>query len=134
MIAGIGCDLSAIDRWNNEAMRNRIMLRWFDPRERDYVNGRGKMAGASAAGIFAAKEALAKALGCGIGPVRLEEIAVLHTPQGAPCYELRGDTLALCRQMGIRRLHLSISHDGGQAMAFCVAEKDPCKEEPCPDL
>ena len=62
MIAGIGCDLSAIDRWNNEAMRNRIMLRWFDPRERDYVNGRGKMAGASAAGIFAAKEALAKAL------------------------------------------------------------------------
>ena len=134
MISGIGCDLSAIARWDDEEMRSRIMTRWFDPRERDYVAGRGKMAAASAAGIFAAKEALAKALGCGIGPVRLEEVAVLHTPQGAPYYELRGASLALCREMGIRRLHLSISHDGGQAMAFCVAEKDPSKEEPCPDL
>ncbi len=130
MILGVGCDLSAIARWEDAAFREKLVRRWFDPREAEYIAGRGRMAASSAAGIFATKEALAKALGCGIGPIRMEEICVLHTPRGAPRYVLKGGALALCRGMGVRRLHLSISHDGGMAMAFCVAEGE-AKEEAC---
>ena len=133
MIYGIGCDLSQIARWEDETLRLRLTDRFFAPEERAYIASRGRVAAASAAGIFAAKEALSKALRCGIGPARPEEIVVLHTASGAPYLELRGETLALSRRLGVGRFHLSISHDGGVAMALCVAETvGPEKEEPCP--
>ena len=131
MIAGIGCDVSGIGRWENDQTRERLMDRWFCPEETAYVRSRGKAAAQSAAGIFCAKEALAKALGTGFSASVLpQDVCVLHTPSGAPFYRLSGAAARTAESLGIRRFHLSVTHDGGIAAAFCVAEKG--SEESCP--
>ena len=77
----------------------------------------------SLSGIYAAKEAFAKAMGTGIAKgVNLHEIEVRHTELGAPFYELSGSTLEVFKSKGFSKAHLSISHDAGMAVAFCVCE------------
>ncbi len=122
MIVGIGCDLSGISRWEDETARDRLLDRWFCPEEREYVRSRGRAAAQSAAGIFCAKEALAKALGTGFSSVSPLDICVTHTPGGAPCFRLSGSAALAAERIGARRFHLSITHDAGVAAAFCVAE------------
>lgn len=123
MIAGVGVDLCGIARMEKHAADERFLRRFFSEEERAYVAGKGASAAQSLAGIFAAKEALTKALGTGIVG-SLADICVLHDDHGAPYYELRGDYLRLAGERGIVRVHLSISHDGGIAAAFAVAEKE----------
>ncbi|MBR6706352.1 MAG: holo-ACP synthase [Clostridia bacterium] len=132
MITGIGCDLSEIGRWEDDDARLRLTGRWFCPEEREYILARGKAAAQSAAGIFCAKEALVKALGTGFPHVSPLDVCVLHTPGGAPYYRLSGTAAAQAERAGAGRFHLSISHDGGIAAAFCVAETAQTKEDPCP--
>lgn len=76
---------------------------------------------ASAAANFAAKEAFLKAAGTGIGGLPLAEIQVLREKSGAPYYALSGAAAAWAAERGAV-LHLSLSHDGGFALAFAVAE------------
>ena len=123
MIAGVGVDLCGIARMEKHAADERFLRRFFSEEERAYVAGKGASAAQSLAGIFAAKEALTKALGTGIVG-SLADICVLHDDHGAPYYELRGDYLRLAGERGIVRVHLSISHDGGIAAAFAVVEKE----------
>lgn len=123
MIVGVGVDLCGIARMEKHAADERFLRRFFSEEERAYVAGKGASAAQSLAGIFAAKEALTKALGTGIVG-SLADICVLHDDHGAPYYELRGDYLRLAGERGIVRVHLSISHDGGIAAAFAVAEKE----------
>ena len=132
MITGIGCDLSEISRWEDDDARDRLTRRWFCPEEREYIRARGKAAPQSAAGIFCAKEALVKALGSGFSAVSPLDVCVLHTSEGAPYYRLSGTAKARAERVGAERFHLSVSHDGGVAAAFCVAETAPTKEDPCP--
>ncbi len=122
MIVGIGCDLSGISRWEDGDTLIRLIDRWFCPEERDYILSRGAAAAQSAAGIFCAKEALAKALGTGFRSAAPQEICVLHTEGGQPYYRLSGTAARTAGDLGARHLHLSITHDGGMAAAFCVAE------------
>ncbi|MBQ8137357.1 MAG: holo-ACP synthase [Clostridia bacterium] len=123
MIIGIGCDLSSTERWEDEDMRERLMNRYYSIEEAEYVRSRGRPAKDSAAGIFAAKEAFVKALGTGFIGIPLAEIGVTHDALGAPKYSLTGKAAEAFRQSGADRCHLSISHDGGMAMAFCILEK-----------
>ena len=123
MIAGVGVDLCGIARMEKHAADERFLRRFLSEEERAYIAGKGASAAQSLAGIFAAKEALTKALGTGIVG-SLADICVLHDDHGAPYYELRGDYLRLAGERGIVRVHLSISHDGGIAAAFAVAEKE----------
>ncbi len=124
MIAGVGIDLCGIRRMEKLLQDGRFLARFFSAEEQEYIRGRGKAAAQSMAGIFAAKEALAKALGCGLSGGELAEIAVLHDDAGAPYYDLRGAYARLAAEKGVCRLHLSISHEGGMAAAVCAAEKD----------
>ncbi|HUR50748.1 MAG TPA: holo-ACP synthase [Mycobacteriales bacterium] len=74
----------------------------------------------SLAARFAAKEAVAKVLGApGLAWVEAE---VVRLESGAPTLVLHGDALAHAQAMGIERWHLSLTHDGGFATAFVVAE------------
>ena len=127
MIAGVGVDLCGIARMEKHAADERFLRRFFSEEERAYVAGKGASGQvcniAYGGGIFAAKEALTKALGTGIVG-SLADICVLHDDHGAPYYELRGDYLRLAGERGIVRVHLSISHDGGIAAAFAVVEKE----------
>ena len=122
MIVGIGTDICSIERFEDEEKRNALMARFYTEAEQAYVNGRGKSAASSAAAVFAAKEACAKALGTGFGGFGPSEIEVLHDEKGRPHYRLTGEAAQLARRKGVDRLHLSLSHDGGQAVAFAVLE------------
>lgn len=75
----------------------------------------------SVAGIFASKEAFGKAMGTGISQgVNLREIEIIYDDFGAPSYVLHGETLTTFKARGYSDAKLSISHDGGFAIAFCV--------------
>ena len=125
MIAGVGLDLCEIARMEKLLRDDRFLSRFFSDEEQAYIREKKNSAPQSMAGIFAAKEALAKALGKGLGGGALRDIRVLHDAQGAPYYDLQGDWLQLAKEKSVSHLHLSISHDGGTAAAVCVAEKAP---------
>ena len=73
------------------------------------------------AGRFAAKEALVKAFGGSLG-MHWHDVRVSKDEQGKPEISLFDATASLAAQKGIAKLHLSISHDGGMATAFVIAE------------
>ena len=75
------------------------------------------------AGRWAAKEAAVKALGCGfslgIGPRHIE---ILPTPTGKPELRFTGPALERARQLGVRHIHVSITHERTTAAAVVVLE------------
>jgi holo-[acyl-carrier protein] synthase len=122
MILGIGVDLTPVDRMARAMAKHdgRLEERLFTPAERAYCRARAEAAQHFAA-RFAAKEAVLKALGVPDG-LRWHELEVVNAPDGAPRLELHGAAAAAARARGVARLHLSLTHAGGQAMAFVVAE------------
>jgi holo-[acyl-carrier protein] synthase len=75
----------------------------------------------SLAARFAAKEALAKALGAP-GTLQWHDAVVVTEESGRPVLRVTGTVAAAAAAQGIRAWHLSLSHDGGIATAFVVAE------------
>ena len=123
MIIGVGMDLCEISRMEKLLSDGRFLARFFSAEEQAYIQSKGKSAAQSMAGIFAAKEALAKALGTGIVSGELADICVLHDEHGAPYYDLRGSYAEIAKARQINALFLSISHESGMAAAMCVAER-----------
>lgn len=122
MIAGIGVDAVRIDRLQTSLARPAFVQKVFGPQERALLENTAPSRRAErAAGCWAAKEAFLKAAGRGIGGFALAEIQVLRRPSGAPYYQLSGGAQAWAEENRLL-LHLSISHDGGMAIAFAVAE------------
>ena len=76
---------------------------------------------ASLAGRFAAKEAVAKALGTGIGEVGWQEIEILGDEQNAPLLKLTGAAMKKSEELGLVTWSVSISHSMSHAVAFVVA-------------
>ncbi|BBH16837.1 holo-[acyl-carrier-protein] synthase [Nocardioides baekrokdamisoli] len=112
MIRGIGVDLVDVARFEAALSRTPALLeRAFTPAERDLPL-------ASLAARFAAKEALAKALGV---PAGLSWHEAEVTSGGAPIFVLTG---AVAAAVGAGRVHLSLSHDAGLAAAHVLVE-DP---------
>jgi len=75
----------------------------------------------SLAGRFAVKEAVAKALGCGIGDVTWKEIEVLMDEQNAPILHLHGNAKQKSSELGLTAWSVSVSHSQSHALAFVVA-------------
>lgn len=121
MIVGIGFDVAEIARVQRALKRApALMDRLFAPGERDLTVS-------SLAGRFAAKEAIAKALGAPPGLVWTD--AVIEVGEfGRPFFQVTGTVAARMAQLGITDLHLTISHDGGLATAMVVAER---RDETC---
>ena len=124
MICGIRVDLCGIPRMKRLLEDSRFLERYFAQEEREYIQDRGRMAAASMAGIYAAKEALVKALGTGFFSTHLEEICVLHDHLGQPYFDLRGEMAMHVSQMNITAIRLSITHEENMAAAFVTAERD----------
>ena len=114
-----GIDLVEIDRFAQALHRHgeRLMARLFTPREQAECRGRVP----SLAARFAAKEAVAKALGSGIGAIRWVDIEVLTDAAGAPHLHLQGEAARLAADLGLREWALSLSHSRGYAVAVVVA-------------
>jgi holo-[acyl-carrier protein] synthase len=122
MIVGIGVDLTPVSRLERamHAHPERLEARLFTDGERAYCRARAKAAQHFAA-RFAAKEALLKALGVPEG-LRWHELEVVNDGDGAPSFRLSGNAAAAATRLGVRKLHLSITHADDSAMAFVVAE------------
>jgi holo-[acyl-carrier protein] synthase len=114
-----GIDLVKVERFRelNPQILERFFARVFTQDERGYIAGSFERA----AGIFAAKEALVKALGCGIGPVSWQEIAIRYEDTGRPLPELTGKAKAAEKALGIVEWSVSISHTRNSAVAMAVA-------------
>lgn len=117
---GIGVDLCAVSRIERAIQKAHFLNRVFTEAERAYLQGRGRGAGESAAAMFAAKEAVAKALGTGFAGFGFADVEILAEENGRPTARLTGGALNALPQPA--RIHLSISHDGGLALAFAVIE------------
>jgi holo-[acyl-carrier protein] synthase len=116
VIVGVGIDVVDIQRFELALERTPGMsARLFTEHE---LASTGV---ASLAARFAAKEAVAKALGAP-GNLRWTDAEVVTEESGRPVLRLTGDVADLASALGIRSWHLSLSHDGGIAAAFVVAE------------
>ena len=115
MILGVGIDVVDIVRFGETLERTPAMRdRLFTPAERERPL-------ASLAARFAAKEALAKALGAPTGMHWLDA-EVVNAPSGDPRLDLRGSVLARANDLGVQHVHVSLSHDAGIASAVVVLE------------
>lgn len=123
LIVGVGVDVVDIVRLTDAMARTpALVARLLTPGERG-------LSGASRAARVAAKEAVGKALGRP-GDFSWQDVTVERTADGRPYLVLRGATLECARALGVVRLHLSLSHDGGVATAVVVAERDPRADAP----
>jgi holo-[acyl-carrier protein] synthase len=97
--------------------RDRFFNRFFTPQELIEAEGRTP----ALAARFAAKEAVAKALGCGIGDVGWKDIEVLRDERRRPAVRLHGAARAQAEALGLRQWSLSLSHTHEHAIALVVA-------------
>lgn len=114
-----GVDLVDITRIREaiELHGERFMNRIFTEIEKRECDGRVE----SFAARFAAKEAAAKALGCGIGEVRWLDIEVRGDENHAPHLYLHGGGEKRAKELGLIEWSVSLSHTESQAIAFVVA-------------
>jgi holo-[acyl-carrier protein] synthase len=116
MIVGIGVDLADISRVEQALDRTpALAARLFAESERARPVR-------SLAACFAAKEAVAKALGAPPGLLWTDAV-VEHDEQGKPVLQISGTVAAAAASLGITTWHLSISHDAGLSIAVVVAER-----------
>jgi holo-[acyl-carrier protein] synthase len=123
MIVGVGIDVVPVERFA-EALRRTPSLaaRLFTVDEQVTDTG-GKRTAESLAARFAAKEALAKALGAP-GGMLWTDAEVITDPYGRPHLVVRGTVAARAAELGVTRWHVSLSHDGGIASATVISEGD----------
>jgi holo-[acyl-carrier protein] synthase len=117
-----GVDLVEVDRIKRviEEHDERFLKRVFTSQELDQAGNNL----ASLAARFAAKEAVAKALGTGIGAVAWQEIEILRGPEREPVLCLHGAARDLARALDLKHWSISLSHTHEHAVAFVVAMGD----------
>lgn len=120
VILGTGLDLCDIARMAKAIEKPHFVERVYTQRERARIDGASEhRRGEIAAGVFAAKEAVAKALGTGFDGFGPADIEITPDENGRPVCTLRGGALA---RAGDGRMHVSITHEGGMAAATAILE------------
>jgi holo-[acyl-carrier protein] synthase len=122
-VVGLGTDLVEIDRFRL-AMERRARLpeRLFSDDERAYAFRYNDPVPRFAV-RFAAKEAVMKALGVGLGAFKLRDVEVLRKRGGAPVVGLHGKAVVLADERGVTGWHLSLTHSDLMAMAVAIATR-----------
>jgi holo-[acyl-carrier protein] synthase len=118
-----GVDVVEIERFErlNPEIKPRFLKRVFTPQELATSNG----SSASLAGRFAVKEAVAKALQTGIGPVSWQDIETLEGESGEPLLALHGEAALLAEKLELHHWSISISHTNTIAVAVAIAMSEP---------
>jgi holo-[acyl-carrier protein] synthase len=115
VIIGVGIDVVDVERFGQTLERTpSLRERLFTEAERELVLN-------SLAARFAAKEALAKALGAPVG-LHWRDAEVHRGADGRPQLEMYGTVAARAGELGVRSTHVSLSHDAGIASAVVVLE------------
>jgi holo-[acyl-carrier protein] synthase len=115
MIVGVGIDVVDVERFGQTLERTPGLLdRLFTEEERSLPLN-------SLAARFAAKEALAKALGAPVG-LQWQDATVRRGDDGRPHLQVTGTVAARAEALGVHAMHISLSHDAGIASAVVVTE------------
>ncbi len=121
---GVGLDVVDVARFGEVlARRPRLVERLFTDLERRDARGRSDRLAAR----FAAKEAVLKALGRGVGAAPWRAIEVVREPSGAPRVVLHDGARALARAAGVTTWHVSLTHSATTAGAIVVASDDDAR-------
>ena len=115
MIIVVGTDIIEISRMEEALKSEDFMSKVYTETEKNktFIN--------TLSGYFAAKEAVSKALG--FTKVSPNEIEIVNNPMGKPYVNLYGNAKEKAKSLGIRRVHVSISHSKDTAVAIAIAEK-----------
>jgi holo-[acyl-carrier protein] synthase len=120
-VVGLGVDLCEVDRMRRTLDRTPGFAdRAFTPAEQQYCR-RARDPAERFAARFAAKEAVLKALGAGIGACRLTDIEVERAASGAPSLRLHGAAGVLAAERGVGGWHISLTHTKTMAEAVVLA-------------
>ena len=118
-----GIDIAKIERFNQKIDDEAFLTRVFTAKECEHIRSHRTEAGQAErmAGKFCAKEAVAKALGCGIGSgVNFIDIEILPNNDGAPVVFLHNYAEKIFSQMSAKEIAVSISHEAEYAVANCI--------------
>lgn len=113
-LRGIGIDLCEIARMQRLLDEGRSLRRMFTDEEEAYIRSKAVSAAQTMAGMFAAKEAVLKALGTGM-TIPMTDIVILHTALGQPVAALTGQAADFGGTVMV-----SITHEAGMAAAMAV--------------
>ena len=120
MVLGIGLDLCEISRIEEAIARPRFLERVFTPAERARILSASDLRrGEIAVGLFAAKEAVAKALGTGFDGFGPDAVEILPDVHGRPMCVLHRKALEMA---GGAHILISITHESGMAAATAILE------------
>ena len=121
MVIGVGVDVVDVERFRASLTRTPTMReRIFTSAELEHVASKYDPV-LSLAARFAAREAVMKAMGLGLGAFGFHDASVRVDGAGAPHLIISGQAAALATDRGIDTWHLSLAHDGGMATAMVVA-------------
>ena len=123
MIYGTGTDIVEIKRIEKALKKESFVNKCFTENEIIYLKSKN-FSPETAAGIFAAKEAVSKALGTGFRGFMPQDLEILHTENMKPYVNLLPKSEKTAVDLGVNNIHISISHCKDYALAFAVAEKD----------
>lgn len=118
MVSGVGIDLVEKSRVQKAVEREGFLKRVYTQKEQELIAVRPTRAASN----FAAKEAVAKALGCGFLGIRPDEIEVLRHPSGQPYVVLHGAAREKAEALGVERIFISITDTAELAQAAAVLE------------
>ena len=120
MIFGVGIDLMDVERIEKSIQKPHFLERIFSEEEREAIARKGAQ---TAAGYWAAKEAIAKALGTGFRGFNMWDVSVHNDELGKPEAVLKGGALEKLNQLG-GKITLSITHTAGMAAAVAIWSND----------
>lgn len=127
-IVSVGLDVVSVPKMGRvlAAGGSAYLDRGWTPTERVDANGDPDRLAAR----WAVKEAVMKCLGLGISDLDPKDIEVDSSESGAPSPRLRGAAAERCRHLGISKIHVSASHEGGWAAAIAVASAGTRQQSP----
>ncbi len=118
---GIGTDLVEIERFRATLERTPgIRERTFTVDEREWADAKNDPTERYAV-RWAAKEAVMKAMGVGLGAVAMIDIEVVRSESGAPSVRLHGTAAELAEELGVAGWRLTLTHTESMAQAIAVA-------------
>ena len=123
MILGIGVDIAEIDRIKRSISDgDHFKKRVFTEVEQNYCDSI-KNSAESYAARYAAKEAFFKALGTGWrGDLKFTDLEVVNNELGKPIVNLHNEAQRMAEEMGVKSVHISLSHTKEMAIAYLILE------------
>ena len=124
MIYGVGTDICKLSRIESMKSLNAFAEKILSDNEKKIFSSKDETQKIKFLGLqFTAKEAVVKAIGTGFKkPMMPNQISVLRNNEGKPIIEFDESIKSFINDLGIKSSHVSLSDDGGYAVAFVILE------------